>query len=206
MPDVHAEVKSGQYSKEATYNAQDVYPPDLARVPTIGASISVAGAGLVGSIGLFLMVNGSKYALTCQHVVTESDDAAFTPTDGIEIPILQPGKDDLDREEAVLDEAIMEAELDFKNYEEEKLKFDEGKAPAITPGRKRRLSLSRKLLKECSDRKAEMAEVRLQFGVVDTVPGKTKHPLNDYLRDWALIKLSDERFADLPPNVVSCCV
>ncbi|OBT75525.1 hypothetical protein VF21_04954 [Pseudogymnoascus sp. 05NY08] len=56
--------------------------------------------------------------------------------------------------------------------------------------------------KKCSDRKAKTAEVRLQFGVVDTVSRKTKHPVNNCLRGWALIKLSDDRFLDLPINIL----
>ncbi|OBT75523.1 hypothetical protein VF21_04955 [Pseudogymnoascus sp. 05NY08] len=100
LPDVHAEIKTGLYSEEATYGLGDIYPLDFARVPKMGASIS--GTGLAGSIGLFLTVNGGKYALTCHHVVSDSLEA-FTPTDGIEIPILQPGEEDLERKETALD-------------------------------------------------------------------------------------------------------
>lgn len=194
-------MKTGLYSEEVTYNSGDIYPLDLALIPKMGASISVADIGLAGSIGLFLTVNGGKYAMTCQHVVMDSPEA-FTPTDEVEIPILQPGMDDLEKQEAALDIEIEGTQLLCKQFEDRKLEAEAGDRP-ITKGEEHGDETNRDSLKELTDRKAQMAQVKLQFGVVDCVPGKTKHPVNNCLRDWALIKLSDERFPELPTNVVS---
>lgn len=195
-------MKTGLYSEEVTYNPRDTYPLDLALVPKMGASISVVDAGLAGSIGLFLTVNDGKYALTCQHVVTDSLEA-LTPKDGIEIPILQPGKDDLKKQEDALDIEIEGTQLLCERFEDQKLKADANEGPAITEGQERNHRMHRDTLETMKARKTEMAQAKLQFGVVEYVPGKTMHPVYNCLRDWALIKLSDERFPELPENVVS---
>jgi hypothetical protein len=48
-----------------------------------------------------------------------------------------------------------------------------------------------------------MIEVKMPFGVVHYASGKTKHPVYECIRDWAVVKLSDDRFKELPLNIVS---
>lgn len=188
-------MKTGLYYEEVAYGNVDVYPLDLALIPKMGASISVAGTGLVGSIGLFLKVNGQNCALTCQHVAMDSTEA-FSPSNGIEITILQPGEDDLENYEAAGDMEIEGAQLVCERYGEQ------GYPPANNR-QENEHKTAKSSLKDWTEQKVKMAQVKLPFGVVNYAPGKKRHMVYNCLRDWALIKLSDERFQELPPNIVS---
>lgn len=100
LPDVQAEIKIGLLFHQMGYCQDRHYPLELLRVPKLGAGINSSGSSILGSLCLFLKINGSNYALTFQHVVTTSE--IFTPT-GTENTILQPAKQDLEHDKNLLD-------------------------------------------------------------------------------------------------------
>lgn len=136
LPDVHAEVKTGRLFEQAKYDQDEVYPLDLLRVPKMGASIGRANSESAGSLCLYLKIDGSNYALTCQHVATTSL-AAFTPGEDPDIVILQPARKDLRKYEFDRDEGIEDSTLAVEKFKAEKLNFKEGEMPPISVGREK---------------------------------------------------------------------
>ncbi|KFX92660.1 hypothetical protein V490_05271 [Pseudogymnoascus sp. VKM F-3557] len=192
LPDIHAEIKTGRlfeqakpglYLDGARYGEYEHYPLELARVPKLGASVSSADSSLAGSLCLFLKINGSKYAMTCQHVVISSEK--FTPTDARNI-ILLPAKKDLEHHKARFDWRIEANRLCCEELEAKKQKAG-GKGSAL-------------ILKD--DEAKASIKLNCRFGTVEYAPGISKHPLTNSRRDWAVIKLNDDRFQTLPPNLL----
>lgn len=201
LPDVHAEIKTGRLFEQARYNQYDHYPLELSHVPKIGASIGNANSDSAGSICLFLKIDGSNYALTCQHVVTTSL-AGFKPRYDPDI-ILQPAKKDLQNYEFDRDYGIKEEERIIGKFDADKLKA-EGEASPMPERGEEQAKLSQKKLDQYIADKSRMQKVRLPFGILAHAPGMSTHPITSHRRDWALVKLSSERLQTLPPNVVSC--
>jgi hypothetical protein len=201
LPDIHAEIKTGRLFEQTGYNQNVHYPLELLRVPKIGASIGNANSDSAGSICLFLKIDGSNYALTCQHVVTASSEP-LTPRNDPDI-ILQPAKKDLRRYETDRDYCIEEEKWALEEFDAKKLRSnDEGVSPMLEEmGEEAKLSLNK--LNRCIADKLKMQHVRLPFGILAHAPGISTHPLTNHKRDWALVKLDDERFQTLPPNIVS---
>lgn len=204
LPDVHAEIKTGRLFEQARYDQDNYYPLELLRVPKLGAGINSAGSSRVGSLCLFLKIDGSNFALTCQHVVTSSE--TFTPTETQNV-ILQPAKQDLEYNESLLDWCLEGARSICKGFDADKLKSKGGDSAPISKNGELKASMVQDKLKEVVARKSKMdsgmAEVRLPLGTLEHAPGISKHHTTNSRRDWALIKLSDDRFQTLPPNVVS---
>lgn len=214
---MHAEVRTGGLFELARYDGRGMgrYPLELVRVPKIGASISNAELTSAGSICLYLKIDGVNYALTCQHVVTPEDTwgEKFTAGNGKDV-ILQPSKEDLEDDETELNKHIKAKKALCDNYSAEKLKYEngEGPRPANTD---QQIEKTRDLLQILNEEKATMesgiAEVSLPLGTLTFAPGISPHPAPGRLphqttmfrRDWALIKLSEDRFPSLPPNIVS---
>ncbi|OBT49132.1 hypothetical protein VE00_00042 [Pseudogymnoascus sp. WSF 3629] len=200
LPDIHAEIKTGRLFEQTGYNQNVHYPLELLRVPKIGASIGNANSDSAGSICLFLKIDGSDYALTCQHVVTASSEP-LTPRNDPDI-ILQPAKQDLRRYETDRDYCIEEEKWALEEFDAKKLRSnDEGVSPMLKEmGEEAKLSLNK--LNRCIADKLKMQHVRLPFGILAHAPGISTHPLTNHKRDWALVKLDDERFQTLPPNIL----
>ncbi|KFY84605.1 hypothetical protein V500_09169 [Pseudogymnoascus sp. VKM F-4518 (FW-2643)] len=203
LPDVHAEIKTGRLFEQARYDQDEHYPLELIRVPRLGSGINSAGLSRVGSLCLFLKVDGSNFAMTCQHVVTSSE--TFTPTETQNI-ILQPAKQDLEYNESLLDWTLESVRSICKEFDAKKLKYKGEDSASISKDEELKASMVQDELKELVARKSKMdsgmAEVRLPFGTLEHAPGISKHHATNSRRDWALIKLSDDRFQTLPPNVL----
>ncbi|ELR01896.1 hypothetical protein VC83_03942 [Pseudogymnoascus destructans] len=203
LPDVHGEMKTGQVFELERYNSGDRYPLELVRVLKMGYSISNADLTFAGSICLFLKIDGVHYALTCQHVVTSSAEA-FTPGKGKDL-ILQPSKGDLQDEATTLNGLMAKPQAFLEKFEADKLKFkrDEAPPPEATQDQ---ADMFQKQLDGYRKRKtameSAMAEVSLPFGTLMHAPGIAPHPTTNFRRDWALIKLNEDRFQSLPPNVL----
>ncbi|OBT75521.1 hypothetical protein VF21_04956 [Pseudogymnoascus sp. 05NY08] len=203
LPDIHAEIKTGQVFKLERYNSRDRYPLELVRVPKIGYSISNSDLTFAGSICLFLKIDDVNYALTCQHCVTSSEEK-FTPgkENGV---ILQPSKEDLEDDVNKLNELMAKPQAFLEKYEADKLKFerDRGVPPEATDDQ---IDVYTEQLKGYRKRKtamkSAMAEVILPFGTLMHAPGIKPHPTTNFRRDWALIKLNEDRFQSLPPNAL----
>ncbi|OBT63309.1 hypothetical protein VE03_07222 [Pseudogymnoascus sp. 23342-1-I1] len=129
LPDVHAEIKSGQLFEQVRYRQNDHYPLELSREPKMGASIGNANLDSAGSICLFLKIDGSNYALTCQHAVTTSL-AAFNSRDDPGI-ILQPAKKNLQYYEIDRDYCIKEEEWALREFGSKKLKSERETPPML---------------------------------------------------------------------------
>lgn len=201
LGDVHAEMKTGEVFELETYNNRRRYPLELVRVPKMGYSISNEDLTSAGSICLYLKIDGVDFALTCQHVVLSSPEEF----NGKAV-ILQPSKQDLEDDEIVLNEHIAETQTWLDKYEANKLKFEKGEGP--------RPKATKDTVKMVQDdltgyrvektaMESSKAEVSLPFGTVTYAPGISPHPTTNFRRDWALIKLSEDRFQSLPPNIVS---
>lgn len=206
LPDIHAEIKTGRLFEQAIYdgeiyNQNRHYPLELFRVPKIGASIGSANSGSVGSIFVFLKIDGSNYALTCEHVVTTSSEAS-TPRNDPDT-ILQPAKKDLRDYETDRDYGIEEEKWVLEEFDAKKLKSNQEGASPVLEGMSEEAKLSLNKLNRCIADKLKMQNVRLPFGILAHAPEISTHPLTNHKRDWALVKLNDERFQTLPPNVVS---
>lgn len=197
-------MKTGQVFELATYKPTDRYPLELVRVPKIGSSISNADLTFAGSICLFLKIDGVNYALTCQHCVTSSEEK-FIPgkENGV---ILQPSKEDLEDDVNTLNELMAKPQAFLQKYDADKLKFkrDGGVPPEATD---EQIKVFKGQLDGYQERKTAMetamVEVSLPFGTLMHAPGIAPHHTTNFRRDWALIKLNEERFQSLPPNVVS---
>lgn len=200
LPDVHAEVKTGRLFEQARYNQDVHYPLELLRVPKMGASIGNTTSNAAGSLCLYLKIDGSNYGLTCQHVATSSL-APFTSQDDPVI-IHQPARKDLRAYEIDQDDGIEEETLALQKYEAE-AKMAKEVSRTISLGRDQEVDESQTKLNRCIANKSKMEDVRLPFGVLTHAPGMSTHYLTNHKRDWALVKLDDERFRTLPPNVVS---
>jgi hypothetical protein len=170
-------------------------------VPKIGASIGNANSDSAGSICVFLKIGGSNYALTCQHVVTTSSEAS-TPRNNPDI-ILQHAKKDLRDYETDRYYGIKEEKWVLEEFDAEKLKSNKEGAWPVLEGMGVEAKLSLNKLNRCIADRLKMQNVRLPFGILAHAPGISTHPLMNHKRDWALVKLNDERFQTLPPNVVS---
>lgn len=202
LPDVHAEVKTGQIFDLAWYNSSQHFPLDLQRVPKMGASMgNSCYSDRAGSLCLFLKIDSDNYALTCQHVVMSSL-AEFRPGKDHDI-IVQPARKDLREYETHLNDGIEEETLQLEKIKTEEREAEEGGMSTKKAERKRDASQGQ--LKEYRDEKSKLPHVRLPLGILSHAPGISVHPDPDmkHKRDWALIKLDNERFQKPPPNVVS---
>ncbi|KFY45579.1 hypothetical protein V495_02910 [Pseudogymnoascus sp. VKM F-4514 (FW-929)] len=212
LPDVHAEIKTGRLFEQAKsglhldgarYGEYEHYPLELARVPKLGVSVSSADSSLAGSLCLFLKINDSKYAMTCQHVVISSE--AFTPTDAGNI-ILQPAKKDLEHYKARFNWRIEANRLCCEELEAKKQKAGGRDSALISKDEEANASIVQGGLIQLEVEKyameSAMTEVKLPFGTVEYAPGISKHPLTNSRRDWAVIKLNDIRFQTLPPYLL----
>ncbi|KFX93486.1 hypothetical protein O988_06801 [Pseudogymnoascus sp. VKM F-3808] len=201
LPVVHAEIKTGRlfeqarhnednpYSQSrlrdgAIYNQNEHYPLELARVPKLGAGISGADSSLAGSLCLFLKIDGSNYAMACQHV---------------------PPEKDLEYDKDLLDWSLETTRLCYKKLETKKQKADRGDSAPISKDEEAQASTVQDELKQLEAEKiameSSMTEVQLPFGTVGYAPSISKHPVTDSRRDWDVIKLNDDRFQTLPPNL-----
>ncbi|KFY41042.1 hypothetical protein V494_03232 [Pseudogymnoascus sp. VKM F-4513 (FW-928)] len=175
LPDVHAEIKTGRLfeqagNKQQNYDQNIHYPLELCRVPKLGVGISSDGSNRVGSLCLFLKINGSNYAMTCQHVATSS--GMCTQTDA-KNAIFQPAKQDLEKRKYLLNKWM---------------RINQSYCDAIEA-------------KKSKSTEAESMISEAHFRTLEYAPGIAKHPTTNARRDWAVIKLSDDRFETLPPNI-----
>ncbi|OBT57012.1 hypothetical protein VE04_03122 [Pseudogymnoascus sp. 24MN13] len=203
LPDVHGEIKTGQVFELETYHSGNRYPLELVRVPKMGYSISNADLTSAGSICLFLKIDDVNYALTCQHVVTSLQEA-FTPGKGKDL-IVQPSKEDLEDDVNILNRRIEEAQTYLDNVAAGKLKYDRGEGPPPAATEKQIETTTTQLARDrerTTAMESAMEEVRLPFGTLMCAPGITPHPTTNFRRDWALIKLNEDRFQSLPPNIL----
>ncbi|KFY28216.1 hypothetical protein V493_03048 [Pseudogymnoascus sp. VKM F-4281 (FW-2241)] len=200
LPDVHAEVKTGQIFDLAWYNQDQHFPLHLLRVPKMGASMGSSSLEKAGSLCLFLKIDGDNYALTCQHVVMFSL-AEFRPGNDHDI-IVQPAKEDLRKYETHLNNGIEDETLQLEKIKAEEREAKEGGMPIEKAEAKRKASQTQ--LDEYRDEKSKLPHVRLPLGILSHAPGISVHsdPDMKHKRDWALIKLDNERFQELPPNVL----
>ncbi|OBT81969.1 hypothetical protein VE02_09313 [Pseudogymnoascus sp. 03VT05] len=199
LPDVHAEIKTGRLFDQVEYHQNRLYPLEPLRVPKMGASIGNANLDSAGSLCLYLKIDGINYGLTCQHVATSSKAPFTSPNDPV--IILQPARKDLRKYEISQDDGIKEETPTCQEYQAEKEMAEEMNIPLST-GRTKAGQQSENKLKRCIANKLKMEDVRLPFGVLTHAPGISTHHLTNHIRDWALVKLDDERFQTLPPNIL----
>ena len=216
LPDVHAEIKTGRLFEQARYNEDRLhsqsrlrdgeicnqdqhYPLELARVPKLGAGISGADSSLVGSLCIFLKIDGSNYAMACQHVVASPETFALADTKNI---VLQPAKKDLDYDKDLLDWSLETTRSRYKKLEAKKQKAERGDSEDEEAQASMIQDELKQLEAENIAMKSAMTEVQLPFGTVEYTPRISKHPVTDSRRDWAVIKLDDARFQTPPPNLV----
>jgi hypothetical protein len=220
QPDVHAEIKTGRLFEQARYNEDNPYsqsrlrdggiynqdqhyPLELARVPKLGAGISGEDSSLARSLCLFLKIDGSNYAMACQHVVASSETCTQMDTKNI---VLQPAEKDLEYDKDLLDWSLETTQSCYKKLEKKKQKAERGDSAAISKDEEAQASTVQDELKQLEAEtfamESAMIEVQLPFGTVEYAPGISKHPVTCSRRDWAAIKLNDDRFQTLPPNLV----
>lgn len=195
-------MKTGQIFQ--LYDSRVRYPLELTRVPKMGYSIGNAELTRSGSICLFLKIDEVNYALTCQHVVMSSGDP-FAPGNGKEV-IVQPSKVDLKEDRDKLNERLANEQTVLDNIKASKMKFENGEG--LEPkGYEKKVALLEKQIQSYLNDKVVMesgiTEVSLPFGTLTHAPGIMPHPVTNFRRDWALVKLSTDRFQSLPPNIVS---
>lgn len=203
LPDIHAEIKTGRLFQLVKYDRDVRYPIVLSRVPKMDASIGNAKDEIRGgSLCLFLKIDGSNYALSCQHVFTSSE----TPIhgNGQEITV-QPAIKDREDYRIRFDRTINGERLFCKKYDADKLKYAEGEGPTISYHRETQATDSRErlnLISEKSEIEPLLAEAQLPFGALEYASGISKHPHINHKRDWALVKLNNDRFPTLPANIL----
>ncbi|KFY09682.1 hypothetical protein V492_05388 [Pseudogymnoascus sp. VKM F-4246] len=207
LPDVHAEIKTGRLfeqagNKQENYDQNIHYPLELCRVPKLGVGISSDGSNRVGSLCLFLKINGSNYAMTCQHVATSS--GMCTQTDA-KNAIFQPAKQDLEQRKYLLNKWMRINQSYCDAIEAKKSKSTEAGSTSISKGQIRVSELQDEI-KELVPRKSAIKSMisEAHFGTLEYAPGIAKHATTNARRDWAVIRLSDDRFETLPPNILPC--
>lgn len=136
--------------------------------------------------------------------MTSSLDA-ITSIDGQDMTILQLARQDLEATETSLDNHIEDERLQCRELEAKKLKSDQGEASPISKDQEIYIARVRESLNKRIALKSAIEEVKMPFGSLAYGPGISKHPINNSIRDWALVKLSDDRFQEVPRNIVSNC-
>ena len=175
--------------ERANFNTVNPEPlRDPTEYPPVGASIGCMDIeGRIGTLGGYIVADGTVYALTNHHVVFGTDRREPFPS-LMEIPdsiiIHQPPKGDLDRE-------IKSGEYSIVDMEDLLERFTGTEKGKIYEIQLKLLKDRLTMLKEWCDKPSALGTVTRSSGL-SVNPVLSINPVLERRRDWAVIKAGDD--------------